>query len=366
MKIQAALLRGPHERFSVEQLDLADPGPGEVLVRIAATGVCHSDWHIVSGATSHPMPVVPGHEGAGIVEAVGEGVSRVATGDHVALNWAPSCGHCFYCLNDRHSLCSAYLAPIWAGTMMDGTTRLSLNGQPVYHFSALACFADRAVVPEPCCVPLPKAVPLEVAALIGCAVTTGVGAVLNTAKVTAGSRVAVFGVGGVGLSIVMGAKLAGAKQIIAVDRSEAKLETAYAFGATDGVRSDNAVVETIREMTEGRGADYVFEAVGIPAVQEMCLEATRPGGSIVFAGIAPMGSSTNLPGAVLTRQEKTVMGSYYGTADPARDFPRFADLYLDGKLDLDRLVTRRYRLEEINDAYADMLAGSVSRGVVVF
>jgi Zn-dependent alcohol dehydrogenase len=250
--------------------------------------------------------------------------------------------------------------------MLDGSTRLSKGGQPVYHFSALACFAERAVVPEQCCIPLNRQIPLTVAALIGCAVTTGVGAVLNTAKIRPGSRVAVFGAGGVGLSVIMGAQLAGAGQIIAVDKSEAKGDIAQAFGATDILMSSPEVVSSIRELTEGRGADYVFEAVGIPALQEQCLEAVRPGGTVVFVGISPMGSSTNLPGAIIARQEKTVMGSYYGSAHPARDFPRLADLYLRRKLDLDRLVSKTYRLEQINEAYADMLDGANARGVIVF
>lgn len=333
---------------------------------MAAAGVCHSDWHLMTGATKHVTPVVPGHEGAGVVEAVGEGVSRVKRGDHVSLNWAPNCGACFYCLNDRPSLCSAYVGPLWAGTMMDGSTRLSKEGQPVYHFSALACFADHTVVPQECCVPLKKEVPLTVAALIGCAVTTGVGAVLNTTKVRPGSSVAVFGAGGVGLSIIMGATLAGASRIIAVDRSEAKGDIAQEFGATDFVMAGPEVVNSIRSLTEGRGADYVFEAIGIPAVQEQGLEAVRPGGTVTLVGVAPMGSSTNLPGAILTRQEKTVTGSYYGTANTARDFPLYADLYLKGKLDLDRLISRTYPLDQINEAYADMLSGEIARGVIVF
>ena len=201
---------------------------------------------------------------------------------------------------------------------------------------------------------------------MGCAVTTGVGAVLNTAKVLPGSSVAVFGVGGVGLSIVMGAYLAGASQIIAIDRSQAKLDTAKLFGATDGILSDDQDIYSIQGMTEGRGADYVFEAVGIPSIQEKCLDVARPGGVVVFAGISPMGSSTNLPGSILTRQEKTVMGSYYGTSNPARDFPLYADLYMKGRLDLDRLISKRYSLDQINEAYADMLSGSVARGVVMF
>lgn len=366
MKTRAAVLYKPNTPFVVEELKLEEPRRGEVLVKVGATGVCQSDWHLATGATSHPLPVVVGHEGAGVVEAVGESVTRVKSGDHVALNWAPNCGKCFYCLNERPSLCSTYVGPIWAGTMMDGTTRFSKNGQRYYHFSALACFSEYAVVPQECCVPIQKEIPLPIAALIGCAVTTGVGAVLNTSRVKLESSVVVFGVGGVGLSIVMGAKLAGAKTIIAVDRHEAKRKIAAEFGATHALMNSATIIEDIRSLTEGRGADYVFEAIGIPAVQELCLQAARPGGVIVLAGISPVGSSTNLPGAIITRQEKTIMGSYYGTANTARDFPRYGELYLQGKLPLDRLISRTYRLDQINEAYAEMLSGSIARGLVVF
>ena len=347
-------------------VDLEPPRAGEVLVKVAAAGVCRSDWHLVTGATQHPLPAVPGHEGAGVVEAVGEGVTHVQPGDPVILNWAPNCGTCFYCLHDRPSLCATYTEPVWAGTMMDGTPRLSKNGKPIYHYCALACFSEYTVVPQESCVPLDKAVPLTVGALIGCAVTTGVGAVLNTAHVQAGCSVAVFGVGGVGLCTVMGAHLAGAVPLIAIDTVEARAADAEALGATHFLNAGPDTVEAIRALTEGRGADYVFDATGIPAVQEQCLEAVRPGGLVVFAGLAPMGSSTNLPGAVLTRQEKTVTGTYYGTAHPLRDFPHYAHLYLQGKLNLDRLITKTYTLDQINEAYADLLAGQLARGVVVF
>jgi Zn-dependent alcohol dehydrogenase len=209
-------------------------------------------------------------------------------------------------------------------------------------------------------------VPYEVAALIGCAVTTGVGAVLNTARVRPAASVAVFGAGGVGLSIVMGARLAGASQVIVIDTSEAKGDIATSFGATDFILSHPDTNEDIRRLTNGRGADYVFEAIGLPSVQEQCLDAVRPGGMVVFAGVSPMGSGTNLPGAVITRQEKTVTGTYYGSANTARDFPKYADLYLRGLLDLDRLVTRTYPLDQINEAYADMLKGESARGIINF
>jgi len=366
MKIQAAVFYEPNVPFQIETLELEPPRAGEVLVKIEAAGVCHSDWHLMTGATQHALPVVPGHEGAGVVESTGPNVSRVKPGDHVALNWAPNCGNCFYCLNNRPSLCATYVGPIWAGTMLDGTTRLSKKGQPVYHFSATACFSEYVVVPAQCCVPLKKEIPLTVAALIGCAVTTGIGAVLNTARVQPGSSVAVFGAGGVGLNVVMGARLAGAGRIIAVDRNEAKGDMAHQFGATDFVMAGPETISEIQRLTEGRGADYVFEAIGIPAVQEQCLAAVRPGGTVVLVGISPMGSSTNLPGAIIARQEKTVTGTYYGSANTARDFPLFAELYLRGKLDLERLISKTYSLDQINDAYADMLGGQIARGVILF
>ncbi|MCG3208514.1 MAG: NDMA-dependent alcohol dehydrogenase [Anaerolineae bacterium] len=366
MKIKAAVLHESNTPFSVETVDLAPPRAGEVLIKMVAAGVCHSDWHLVTGDTQHALPVVAGHEGAGVVEAVGEGVLQLKPGDHVALNWAPNCGSCFYCLHDRPSLCETYIEPIWAGTMMDGTPRLSQNGQPIYHFSATACFAEYTVVPQECCVKLDKHVPLTIAALVGCAVTTGVGAVLNTARVKPGSSVVVFGAGGVGLNIVMAAELAGASRIIAVDRTAAKCDLACDFGATDALLAGPEVITTIRELTRGRGADYVFEAIGLPAVQEQAFEAVRPGGMLVLVGLSAMGSGTNLPGAVIARQEKTITGSYYGTANTARDFPLIVDLYQQGLLDLDRLVTKTYSLNEINQAYADMLAGELARGVITF
>lgn len=366
MKISAAILYEAHQPFQIKTVDLETPRAGEVLVKMAAAGVCHSDYHLITGDTKHAMPVVAGHEGAGIVEAIGEGVTRLKAGDPVALNWAPNCGDCFYCLRDRPNLCTTYVGPLWAGTMMDGTTRLSLDGEPVYHFSAVACFADYTVVPQECCVGLTKELPLEIAGLIGCAVATGVGAAVNTVRVEPGSSVAVFGAGGIGLSIIMGARLAGAGQIIAIDTNEAKGDLAHSFGATDVLINGPDVVHDVRNLTEGRGADYVFEAIGIPAVQEQCLDAVRPGGTVVLVGVSPMGSGTNLPGAIITRQEKTVTGSYYGTANTARDFPVYADLYLKGRLDLDRLISKTYRLEQINEAYADMLGGEIARGVIVF
>ncbi len=367
MKIQAALITAPQQPMRIETLDLDPPRAGEVLVQIKACGVCHSDYHLVSGATKHPLPVVPGHEGAGVVAAVGDGVTRIKPGDHVVLNWAPNCGHCFYCLRGRPNLCDTYVGPIWEGVLLDGTPRLSWKGEAVYHFSALAALAEYAVVPQETCVVVRSDVLLSVAALVGCAVTTGVGAVLYSAQVQPGDRVAVFGCGGVGLSVIMGAQLAGAQQIIAIDRVPSKLDLVQQFGATDVIDASQVdVVERVRDLTAGRGADVTFEAVGMPQLQADCVEAARPGGKAVLVGLSAMGSSTPLSGARLVRQEKTVIGSYYGTAHTARDFPFLLDLYAAGKLPLDRLISRTYRLVEINAAFDAMLSGEVARGVVTF
>jgi S-(hydroxymethyl)glutathione dehydrogenase / alcohol dehydrogenase len=366
MQIQAALLTEANRLFSIETLDLAAPQAGEVLVKIAASGVCHSDWHVATGDTKHPMPCVVGHEGAGVVEAVGAGVTRVKVGDHVSLSWTPDCGECFYCLQGQPNLCETFTDPIWAGVMLDGTPRLSWRGQPVYHYCGLATFSDHVVVPQQSCIPIRKDVPLRVAALVGCAVATGVGAALYTAHVKPGESVVVYGAGGVGLNILQGAALAGAQTIIAVDTHPAKMEMARQFGATHTLLAGTAALQQIRDLTGGRGAEHVFESVGLPAVQEAALEATRPGGTLTLVGLSPMGTGTNLPGAVLVRQEKTVKGSYYGSVHPRRDFPLLLDLYMAGRIKLDELVSQTYALDQINEAYAAMLSGSVARGVIVF
>lgn len=366
MNIQAALLTAPNTPFVIESLRLDEPRQGEALVRIAACGVCHSDYHLLTGTTRHPMPVVCGHEGAGVVESVGPGVTRVRPGDHVVLSWTPDCGQCFYCLRGQPNLCETYTAPIWAGTMLDGTTRLHHGDDPIYAYCGLATFADHVVVPQQSCIRIRPDVPLKAASLVGCAVATGVGAAMYTAGVRPGESVVVLGCGGVGLNILQGAALCGAGTIIAVDVNAAKMDLARVFGATHSLLSGDDVLAHIHDLTGGRGADHSFEAVGIPALQELALAAARPGGMVVLAGLSPMGTSTNLPGAVLTRTEKTVKGSYYGSVNPARDFPLLLDLYMAGRLKLDELVSQEYALADINAAFDTMLAGHVARGIIVF
>jgi Zn-dependent alcohol dehydrogenase len=312
------------------------------------------------------MPVVGGHEGAGIIEAAGAGVVGMKEGDHVVLNWAPYCGHCFYCERGKPNLCDTFIGPIWAGTMMDGTTRLHENGRDVYSFSALASFADYAVVPQESCVVIRPDAPLEVAALVGCAVATGVGAAMYTAGIRPGESAVVLGCGGVGLSIIQGVLLCGAGPIIAVDMNQAKMTIARKLGATHALINDEALIENVRALTGGRGADHVFEAVGVPALQELSLQLVRPGGTVVLAGLSAMGSGTNLPGAVITRKEIDIKGSYYGTVTPHRDFPLLIDLYMSGKLRLDEMISGRYRLDQINEAFGVMLRGETARGVILF
>ena len=365
MEIRAAVLTAPNEPFRVETLALDEPRIGEVRVRLAAVGVCHSDYHLVTGATKHPMPVVAGHEGAGVVEALGPGVTDLAVGDHVVLSWAPSCGTCFYCVNGRPNLCETYTGPIWAGTMLDGTTRLHWKDKPVYSYCGLAAFATHTVVPRASCVAIRKDVSLEAAALVGCAVATGVGAAMFTAGVKPGATVVVFGCGGVGLSIIQGARLCGAKRIIAVDTSWTKIPVGRHFGATSVVMANDDVTAIAKFYTDGRGADHAFEAVGSPELQLRAFDCVRPGGTVTLAGLSPMDSQTNFNGAVIARQEKTIKGSYYGGINARRDFPMLIDLYVMKKLNLDDMITRRYRLEQINEAFADMVKGNLARGVIV-
>jgi NDMA-dependent alcohol dehydrogenase len=361
--VRAAVLRAVGELLAIEEVELAPPGPGEVLVTLAACGVCHSDWNVISGATPNPLPAVLGHEGAGVVEEVGEGVEAVALGDHVVLSWLPACGRCFYCLRGRPVLCDVAMADMFRGTLPGGVLRLSLDGEPLYHYSYLSAFAERCVVPEGCCVRIRKDAPLDVAALVGCAVMTGFGAVVNRARVEPGSAVVVFGAGGVGLSAVMGARLAGARTIVAADPVAFKRETALELGATHSVEL-GAARELLRELTDGRGADVAVDTAGVPGIVAQAYDSVRRGGTVIAVGIPPVGATADLPGPGLPREEKVVTGSFYGSCRPQADMPLVLDLFMEGRLPLDRLVTRTYRLDEVNEAFAAMNAGEVARAVV--
>jgi NDMA-dependent alcohol dehydrogenase len=363
--MRAAVLRELDQPMTVEDVELAPPGPGEVEVRLAASGVCHSDWNVVTGATANPLPAVLGHEGAGVVESVGGGVDTVAKGDHVILSWLPACGRCYYCSRGRQVLCDVAMEDMFRGTLPGGTLRLSQNGTPLYHYSYLSAFAERCIVPEGCCVPIRKDAPLEVAALVGCAVMTGYGAAVTRARLHAGSSIAIFGAGGVGLSAIMGARLGGAAVIAAIDPFAFRRETALELGATHALDpGSDDVPAALRDLTDGRGADSAIDSAGATGVLAQAYATVRRGGTVVAVGLPPEGVSAELPASDLAREEKVITGSFYGSCTPQVDMPKVLDLYMDGLLPLDRLVSRSYPLDEINDAFAAMNAGEVARAVI--
>ena len=336
------------------------------MVRIAAAGVCHSDYHFMNGDLPITLPCVLGHEGAGVVEEVGPGVSAVAPGDHVVLLFRASCGRCDFCQRGRPALCAMAGQLRNTGRMLDGTSRFHRAGEDLHHFLGVSCFAERTVVPEQGIVKIKPEVPLQVAALMGCAVMTGVGAVMNTARVEPGASVLVIGAGGVGLNVVMGAVLVGANQVIVADLLDSKLNLASSFGATHLINArEQDVIAAVRALTGGEGADYAFEVIGNPKTMAAAYQAVRRGGTAVAVGIPPFGSEMTINAGELVYQEKTLKGSYYGTARPQADMPRLLDLYLAGRLPLDRLVSRSYRLEDINQAYDALLAGEVARSVLL-
>jgi len=350
----------------VSELDLAPPGPEEVLVRLRASGVCHSDWNAVDGTSETPCPAVLGHEGAGVVEAVGERVTRVDVGDHVALSWTPWCGECEECSRDLPQLCSTVWPAMGTGGLMDGTPRLSRAGEPVYHYSFLSTFAEACVVPERSCIPIPDDVPFDVAALVGCAISTGTGAVWRTAGVRAGDRVAVVGCGGVGLSALMAAVSVGAEPVVAVDAAPQKLDVARSFGANEAVLwqgSAEATAEAVREASGG-GVDYAFEATGRPEAMEAAFLSTRPRGAAVLIGIPRADAVLSLPATTIPRMERRVLGSIYGSTKPERDFPHTLALFREGRLPLDRLVSHRLGLEEAERGFELMHSGDALRVVL--
>jgi Zn-dependent alcohol dehydrogenase len=366
MLISAAVLEQTGARLAVHELELAPPRAGEVLVRLAASGVCHSDLNAIDGTAETRCPAVLGHEGAGVVQAVGEGVSRVAPGDHVALSWAPSCGTCETCLRDLPWLCTTAWPAMGTGGLLDGTTRLSRGGEPVYHYSFLSTFADACVVPERSCVPIPRDVPFGVAGLVGCAVTTGVGAVWRTAGVRPGERVAVIGCGGVGLSALLAAVAVGAEPVVAVDAAPGKLEAARSFGAGATVLWADGAEETAAAIREasGGGVDYAIEATGRPEAMLAAFLATRARGAAVLIGIPREDAVLPLPALSVPRLERRVLGSIYGSSRPERDFGLTLGLYRAGRLPLDRLVSHRLPLEDVARGFELMQAGEALRVVL--
>lgn len=374
--VRAAVLEASGEAAVVQSLELADPRAGEVRVRIQASGVCRSDLHVRDGEWARPTPMAMGHEGAGVVDAIGPDVRSLRVGQSVALSWLVPCGTCRACLAGRPWACPD--SPSFRHRLPDGASalhRVAAGGaaldaetEAVLSYCGIATMAEATVVPEAAAIPLPAGVEPAVAALIGCCVSTGVGAVLKTAAVAPGATVAVIGLGGVGLSCVMGAVLAGASRIVAVDRVPAKLASALEVGATDGLLATDdpsEMLAALRDLTDG-GPDYAFEAIGLPSTVELAIASLPLAGTAVLVGMTPLGARASFDVYPFVDGSRRILGSNYGFADPAVDFPRYAQWHLDGRLPIDRLVDRRIRLDDLEDAFAAMRRGEHTRQVIVF
>jgi len=367
MKSRAAILFEAGQKLEICEVDVQDPGPGEVRIQMVAGGVCHSDLHVMTGHLSAPLPAILGHEGAGIVADVGAGVISVRPGDHVIPLWRLSCGECEYCTGGRPALCAAGTEIRWTGRLLDGTSRFELDGREIKHFAGVSSFSNYTVLPEKSVLKIPDDLPLDRAALLGCAVITGWGAVVNAAQVRPGRTVAVFGTGGVGINVVQGAVLAGAEKIIAVDLLESRLEHAKNFGATHVVNpAAGDPVEQIRDLTGGRGVDYAFEVVGLPVTMRQAYDCLAKRGVAMIVGITPTTAEVTIPSLSLVYDERVLTGSLYGSAAPKTDIPRMIDLYRAGSLKLDELLSRSYPIEEINQAYDALQSGETLRSVVTF
>jgi alcohol dehydrogenase len=374
VKIRAAVLEAmgaplPYAQsrpLKIVEVDLDPPGPGEILVRIKAAGLCHSDLSVINGDRPRPMPMALGHEAAGVVEQLGDGVTDLAVGDHVVLVFVPSCGHCAPCAEGRPALCEPGAAANGAGKLLSGGQRLKRNGQTINHHMGCSAFATHAVVSRRSAIRITKELPFDEAALFGCAVLTGVGAVVNTAQVHAGTSVAVVGLGGVGLASVLGAIAAGARQVIAVDLSDDKLKLAKQFGATHVFNAGAAdAVETIRQASSG-GVETAIEMAGSVRAFDLAYKVTRRGGTTVTAGLPPPSAAWPMSPVHLVAEERTLKGSYIGTCVPSRDLPRYIDLYRQGRLPVDRLKSGTLSLDEINRGFDLLHEGKAVRQVVVF
>ncbi len=360
--MKAAVLREVDTPLVIEDVQIDGPGPREVLIRTGATGICRSDLHFLEGTYQTPLPTILGHEAAGTVEAVGELVSYVKPGDHVITCLSVFCGHCEYCLSGRMVLCGKDDVVRLPGE----PPRLSQGNAPINQFINLSSFAEQMLVHEHAVVKVREDMPFEQLALIGCGVTTGLGAALNTAKVEPGSTVAVIGCGGVGLSCIQGARLGGALRIIAIDTVETKLTLAREMGATDVIdASGGAVVEKVLALTGG-GVQYSFEAIGTKETAEQAFEMLRAGGTATVIGLIPDGTKIELDAGTFLRRERRIQGSTMGSNHFRTDMPRYIEFYRQGRLKLDELVTQRLRLDQINKAFEDMKEGHVARSVVTF
>lgn len=359
--MKAAVFREVGKPLEIEDVQISKPGPREVLIRTVAAGVCHSDLHFIEGLYPAQTPMVLGHESAGIVEQVGSEVDYVKPGDHVITCLSVFCGHCEMCLTGHLSLCQSAEVRRTA----EEAPRLSKSEKPVYQFANLSSFAEQMLIHEHALVKIREDMPMDRAALIGCGVTTGLGSVFHTAGVEPGSTVAVIGCGGVGLSCINGAAIAGAGRVIAVDMMDSKLEMAKTFGATDVVNGNNGdVVGQVQELTGG-GVQYAFEAIGLKATAEQAFSMIRRGGTATIIGMIPVGVKIELTGSAFL-QEKKIQGSMMGSNRFRVDMPRFIDFYLQGRLHLDEMISKRIALSEVNEAFKDMKSGAVARSVIMF
>ena len=375
MKIRAAVLdrsQQPHpyaksRPISVETVELEAPGPGEVLVKIAAAGLCHSDLSVINGDRPRPLPIALGHEAAGIVEEIGPGIFDLQRGDHVALVFVASCGHCLPCMEGRPALCEPGFAAASAGTLLSGQRRLHrADRSPLNHQAGVSCFAEYAVVARGTLVKIDPELPLDIAALFGCAVLTGVGAAINAAQLRLGGSAAVVGLGGVGLSALLGALAAGARQLVAIDKLDSKLELARTLGATHTFRADDPdLVARVKTATNG-GVEVAIEAASAVAALATAYQVTRRGGTTVTVSLPPPTHTFNVPAVNLVVEERTLKGSFLGSAVPARDIPHYIALYRAGRLPVDRLVTHRIKLDEINLGFDRLANGTAIRQIIVF
>jgi alcohol dehydrogenase len=372
MKVKAAVLReigrpAPYAQsmpLSLEEIELDAPGPGEVLVRIRAAGLCHSDLSVIDGNRPRPVPMVLGHEAAGVVERVGEGVTSLARGDHVVAAFVPSCGHCGPCDAGRPALCEPGFAANSAGTLLAGVRRLHDAKGEVHHHLGVSGFADHAVLAANSLVRVPADLPFAEAALFGCAVITGVGAVVNTAAMPRGASVAVVGLGGVGLASLLAARMLEAEHIVAIDMNDAKLATARELGATATMNAaDPEAADKVKALTRG-GVAFAFEMAGAARAFELAYRITRRGGTTVSAGLSHPDQRFSLPHLGLVAEERTIKGSYLGSCVPSRDIPRYIEWYRAGRLPVDRLLSERIRLEDINGAFDRLAAGASIRQVI--
>ena len=364
MNFKATVLHETGTPLTVEDVKISGLKPGDVLVRVYASGLCHTDLEVIEGSLPYPLPITLGHEGAGVVESVGPGVERVAVGDHVVCSWNPNCGHCYYCDRDQPILCEPFSANQPLGRLPDGGGRLSLaDGGALHHFSVVSSHAQYCVVPESGAIVVPEEIPFDRACLIGCGVMTGVGAALNVAQVQPGESVLVIGCGAVGLNAIQGAVLGGAEQILACDIEASKRSMGQVFGATEVFSPDEAAERTMAA-TGGRGADHVIEAAGIVQTLQPSLDLVRSGGNVVLLGKTNSNATLHVRWGSLMG-EKRIVRSSYGNARPRRDFPMLARLYLAGRLNLDDLISRRLELDEINEGFDSMRIGDGVRSVVM-